>query len=493
MPLHGAPQARRQVSFRYKMDTDLFALARARAAPSSLAVSPDGCTFAVASLDSKIRLFDLASGKVKRTFDESVEATEALRASAVRRAQERAAAEAEGAAAVAAFDAAEAKRAAARGGGVDMAALAGGVEAMDFGLRVAVEKELLVRAKASHAGKGGGGGSIRCGAMRCGGSLRCSARRRRISSRLFSSPPPLPSLSPPSLPLHLPKAPTQAMPHSSTSLSSTSRRAPSLLTRAGTFSCTGRSRESRSSTRSAARWLRCSARWRARSASRRSRSSRASPRLTRSGGRRRTRTRPSSRRERRVRFLSCLFFHHPIPPPIHTPTRNAQHTTHNTAAAAAAAAPGLNVRDATAGPGNAAGESAQDPTVYALSFKKRRFYLFSRREPEDDSASNEPRDVINEKPSNADAAALAGGGGAGAGGATFKHARGAILRTTMGDVVIRLFPDEAPLTVENFTEHCRSGYYDGLNFHRVIKGFMIQGGCPRGDGTGGESIVSAPS
>ena len=71
------------------------------------------------------------------------------------------------------------------------------------------------------------------------------------------------------------------------------------------------------------------------------------------------------------------------------------------AAAAAAAEPGLNVRDGTAGPGNAAGESAQDPTVFALSFKKRRFYLFSRREPEDDSASNEPRDVINEKPSNA--------------------------------------------------------------------------------------------
>ena len=156
--LHGAPQAQRSVSFRYKMDTDLFALARSGAAPTSLAISPNGRAFAVASLDSKIRLFDLASGKLKRTFDESVEATEALRGAAIRRSEERAKAEAEGATAFSAFEASEEKRKAARGGGVDMAALAGGVEAMDFGLRVAVEKELLVRAKASHAGKGGGGG-----------------------------------------------------------------------------------------------------------------------------------------------------------------------------------------------------------------------------------------------------------------------------------------------------------------------------------------------
>ena len=178
-PLHGAPHPQRHVTFRYKMDTDLFALARARAAPTSLAVSPDGCAFAVASLDSKIRLFDLASGKVKRTFDESVEATEALRAAAVRRAAERAKAEAEGVAAVAAFDTTEAKRALARGGGVDMAALAGGVEAMDFGLRVAVEKELLLRAKASHAGKGGGGGTY---------SMDPLLSSPPLSSPLLSSP-----------------------------------------------------------------------------------------------------------------------------------------------------------------------------------------------------------------------------------------------------------------------------------------------------------------
>ncbi len=64
----------------------------------------------------------------------------------------------------------------------------------------------------------------------------------------------------------------------------------------------------------------------------------------------------------------------------------------------------------------------------------------------------------------------------------------AVLHTNMGDVSIRLFPDEAPKTVENFVTHAKNGYYDGLTFHRVINDFMIQGGDPKGDGTGGESI-----
>ncbi|MEG2720209.1 MAG: peptidylprolyl isomerase, partial [Oscillospiraceae bacterium] len=53
---------------------------------------------------------------------------------------------------------------------------------------------------------------------------------------------------------------------------------------------------------------------------------------------------------------------------------------------------------------------------------------------------------------------------------------------------IRLFPSFAPKTVENFETHAKNGYYDGLIFHRVIKDFMIQGGDPKGTGTGGESI-----
>ncbi|MCL2216423.1 MAG: peptidylprolyl isomerase [Defluviitaleaceae bacterium] len=63
-----------------------------------------------------------------------------------------------------------------------------------------------------------------------------------------------------------------------------------------------------------------------------------------------------------------------------------------------------------------------------------------------------------------------------------------ILHTSMGDITLRLFPDEAPIAVDNFTTHARNGFYDGVTFHRVIPGFMIQGGCPLGTGTGGQSI-----
>jgi cyclophilin family peptidyl-prolyl cis-trans isomerase len=61
----------------------------------------------------------------------------------------------------------------------------------------------------------------------------------------------------------------------------------------------------------------------------------------------------------------------------------------------------------------------------------------------------------------------------------------AILNTSEGTVTVELFPEEAPRTVENFTKLAGVGFYDGLTFHRVIPDFMIQGGCPRGDGTGG--------
>ena len=55
-----------------------------------------------------------------------------------------------------------------------------------------------------------------------------------------------------------------------------------------------------------------------------------------------------------------------------------------------------------------------------------------------------------------------------------------VLHTSMGDIHLRLYPEECPKTVENFTTHCRNGYYDNLIFHRVIKGFMIQTGDPWG-------------
>jgi len=64
----------------------------------------------------------------------------------------------------------------------------------------------------------------------------------------------------------------------------------------------------------------------------------------------------------------------------------------------------------------------------------------------------------------------------------------AVLKTNIGIIEIKLFPEIAPKAVENFTTHIKNGYYDGLIFHRVIKGFMIQGGDPTGTGRGGESI-----
>lgn len=54
-----------------------------------------------------------------------------------------------------------------------------------------------------------------------------------------------------------------------------------------------------------------------------------------------------------------------------------------------------------------------------------------------------------------------------------------------GTIKVELNPKEAPITVENFVKLAKSGFYNGLTFHRVIKGFMIQGGCPKGNGTGG--------
>jgi peptidyl-prolyl cis-trans isomerase B (cyclophilin B) len=66
------------------------------------------------------------------------------------------------------------------------------------------------------------------------------------------------------------------------------------------------------------------------------------------------------------------------------------------------------------------------------------------------------------------------------------------MKTNMGSIKIKLFPEQAPKTVENFVKHSENGYYDGLIFHRVINGFMIQGGDPSGNGTGGQSIYGAP-
>jgi cyclophilin family peptidyl-prolyl cis-trans isomerase len=61
----------------------------------------------------------------------------------------------------------------------------------------------------------------------------------------------------------------------------------------------------------------------------------------------------------------------------------------------------------------------------------------------------------------------------------------ATLHTTHGAIQLGLFEEDAPKTVGNFVSLARDGFYDGITFHRLIPDFMIQGGCPRGDGTGG--------
>jgi cyclophilin family peptidyl-prolyl cis-trans isomerase len=63
------------------------------------------------------------------------------------------------------------------------------------------------------------------------------------------------------------------------------------------------------------------------------------------------------------------------------------------------------------------------------------------------------------------------------------------LSTSMGDILIDLWPDKAPGHVTNILSLAKIGYYDGLTFHRIVKGFVIQAGCPMGTGTGGPGFT----
>ncbi|XP_066507276.1 peptidylprolyl isomerase domain and WD repeat-containing protein 1 [Hoplias malabaricus] len=123
-----------------------------------------------------------------------------------------------------------------------------------------------------------------------------------------------------------------------------------------------------------------------------------------------------------------------------------------------------------------------DPTIFCTAFKKNRFYMFTKREPEDTKSAESDRDIFNEKPSKEEVMAATQAEG------PKRVSDSAIIHTTMGDIHIKLFPVECPKTVENFCVHSRNGYYNGHIFHRVIKGFMIQTGDPTGTGMGGESI-----
>ncbi|RYO76868.1 hypothetical protein DL766_008835 [Monosporascus sp. MC13-8B] len=119
----------------------------------------------------------------------------------------------------------------------------------------------------------------------------------------------------------------------------------------------------------------------------------------------------------------------------------------------------------------------RDPILVTTAIGKVRFYMFTNEE----EISKSQRDVQNEKPTllNPEKAVQTKAAESG---------RAAIMHTTYGDIHIRLFPDAAPKAVENFVSHSKRGYYNNTIFHRVIPKFMIQGGDPLGDGTGGESI-----
>ncbi|MFP6806169.1 MAG: peptidylprolyl isomerase [Pseudomonadales bacterium] len=73
--------------------------------------------------------------------------------------------------------------------------------------------------------------------------------------------------------------------------------------------------------------------------------------------------------------------------------------------------------------------------------------------------------------------------------AAFAFSTFATIKTNLGDIRLQLFPDLVPNTVNNFSVHARNGFYDGLIFHRVISGFVIQSGDPNGDGSGDTSIL----
>ncbi|KAI1087447.1 hypothetical protein F5B19DRAFT_475467 [Rostrohypoxylon terebratum] len=119
----------------------------------------------------------------------------------------------------------------------------------------------------------------------------------------------------------------------------------------------------------------------------------------------------------------------------------------------------------------------RDPILFATAVGKVRFYMFTN----DEEISRSERDVQNEKPTTLNTRKTAVK-------KTSETGTAAVLHTTYGDIHIRLFPDAAPKAVENFVTHSKRGYYNNTIFHRVIRKFMIQGGDPLGDGTGGESI-----
>ncbi|KAJ2590550.1 Peptidyl-prolyl cis-trans isomerase cyp15 [Coemansia sp. RSA 1797] len=125
-------------------------------------------------------------------------------------------------------------------------------------------------------------------------------------------------------------------------------------------------------------------------------------------------------------------------------------------------------------------QDSNDPILFCTGVKKNRFYMFTNEEP-DHSGQGNDRDVFNERPTREEASLAVRPSAP-------VSAQSAVLHTTLGDIRVVLFPQYAPKAVENFVALARNKYYNGVIFHRVIKGFMVQTGDPLGDGTGGESI-----
>eukprot|EP01060_Flectonema_neradi_P038831 TRINITY_DN8282_c0_g1_i1.p1 TRINITY_DN8282_c0_g1~~TRINITY_DN8282_c0_g1_i1.p1 ORF type:complete len:638 (+),score=94.63 TRINITY_DN8282_c0_g1_i1:64-1977(+) len=130
-----------------------------------------------------------------------------------------------------------------------------------------------------------------------------------------------------------------------------------------------------------------------------------------------------------------------------------------------------------------------DPTVFAIAWRRPRFFLITKREPDDDKSKGQ-RDVFNERPSNDEIALLASRPSKSVTEKNKLLPTNVVIHTSKGDIFCELYPSKVPKTVESFTSLAKKGFYNNLIFHRVIKGFMIQTGCPLGNGTGGASIFA---
>eukprot|EP01054_Gregarina_sp_Poly1_P004628 Gregarina_sp_Poly_1__4627@NODE_2475_length_2076_cov_29_483823_g1568_i0_p1_GENE_NODE_2475_length_2076_cov_29_483823_g1568_i0NODE_2475_length_2076_cov_29_483823_g1568_i0_p1_ORF_typecomplete_len613_score86_61Pro_isomerase/PF00160_21/2_2e59ANAPC4_WD40/PF12894_7/0_0043ANAPC4_WD40/PF12894_7/1_8e03ANAPC4_WD40/PF12894_7/0_00017ANAPC4_WD40/PF12894_7/68WD40/PF00400_32/0_54WD40/PF00400_32/0_0026WD40/PF00400_32/1_6e04WD40/PF00400_32/1_7e02WD40/PF00400_32/7_1e02Ge1_WD40/PF16529_5/0_017Ge1_WD40/PF16529_5/0_31 len=140
--------------------------------------------------------------------------------------------------------------------------------------------------------------------------------------------------------------------------------------------------------------------------------------------------------------------------------------------------------DITTGMATGPKEGAIETLLIAGAHKRNRFFVFNQSP----NTPDESRDVKNEVEDATHKTAPTTGPQMTTEDGVWRLSKNAVIHTTYGDIRLRLFPDECPRAVENFCVHAQRGYYDGVIFHRVIRGFMVQTGDPLGNGTGGQSI-----